>query len=87
MTGSYFLDDIDREVLAVLERGPLYGYLIMEALRLRLGVEFHLPTGGLFPVLRRLERLGYIRSAWVTVENRERRTYELTEVGHQARSL
>jgi PadR family transcriptional regulator len=86
MTGSYFLDDTDREVLAVLERGPMYGYLIMEALRLRLGQELRLPTGGLYPVLRRLERLGYVRSAWLTVEGRQRRTYELTDVGHKARS-
>ncbi|GII81012.1 hypothetical protein Sru01_59940 [Sphaerisporangium rufum] len=84
MPGTYFLDHHDREVLAVLERGPLYGYLIMEALRLRAGEELDLPTGGLYPILRRLERLGYVRSAWVALDGRHRRTYELTEMGRQA---
>ncbi|WP_214410589.1 PadR family transcriptional regulator [Sphaerisporangium fuscum] len=74
---------MDRQVLAVLERGPLYGYLIMEALRVRLGGDLDLPAGGLYPVLRRLERLGYVRSAWVPHEGRQRRTYELTEMGLQ----
>ncbi|WP_433254723.1 PadR family transcriptional regulator [Streptosporangium sp. CA-135522] len=85
MEAAYFLSPVDREVLAVLERGPLYGYLIIEALRSRGGGSFDLPLGGLYPILRRLERLGYVRSAWMTVDSRRRRTYALTGAGARER--
>src|SRR3546814_10237875 len=45
--------------LAVLEQGELHGYAIIEALRARSGGTLDLPTGTIYPALRRLERAGY----------------------------
>ena len=50
----------------------------MEALLERSGGELDLPTGTLYPALRRLERAGYLASEWSTVGGRKRRTYQLT---------
>lgn len=75
---------LDALLLAVLERGPLHGYAIIEALRARSGGALDLPTGTIYPALRRLERAGYVSSVWSTVNGRERRTYELTGAGHRA---
>ncbi|MFY1689853.1 PadR family transcriptional regulator [Plantactinospora sp. WMMB782] len=75
---------LDALLLAVLERGALHGYAIIEALRARSGGVLDLPTGTIYPALRRLERAGYVSSAWSTVNGRERRTYELTGAGHRA---
>jgi DNA-binding PadR family transcriptional regulator len=72
---------LDALLLAVLEQGALHGYAIIEALRARSGGTLDLPTGTIYPALRRLERAGYVASAWSTVNGRERRTYELTEAG------
>ncbi|KXK59608.1 PadR family transcriptional regulator [Micromonospora rosaria] len=75
---------LDALLLAVLEQGALHGYAIIEALRTRSGGSLDLPTGTIYPALRRLERAGYVESAWSTVGGRERRTYQLTEAGRQA---
>jgi DNA-binding PadR family transcriptional regulator len=72
---------LDALILAVLEPGPLHGYAIMEALQRRSGGVLDLPTGTLYPALRRLDRAGYVRSEWSTVGGRERRTYQLTGDG------
>lgn len=75
---------LDALLLAVLEGGSLHGYAIIEALKARSGGVLNLPTGTIYPALRRLERAGYVNSAWSTVNGRERRTYELTNAGHRA---
>jgi DNA-binding PadR family transcriptional regulator len=49
----------------------------------RSGGELDLPTGTLYPALRRLERAGYLSSEWSTVGGRKRRTYELTNSGRR----
>lgn len=67
--------------MSVVEHEPLHGYAIIEALRDRSGGQVSLPTGTVYPVLRRLERLGYLDSTWSTVSGRRRRTYRLTKTG------
>ena len=74
---------LDALLLAVLERGPLHGYAIMEALQVRSDGAIELPTGTIYPALRRLERAGYLRSEWATVFGRRRRTYQLTGAGRK----
>lgn len=72
---------LDALILAVLEGEPRHGYAIMEALQARSGGALDLPTGTLYPALRRLERAGYLHSEWSTIGGRERRTYQLTIAG------
>lgn len=74
---------LDALLLAVLERGPLHGYAIMEALQVRSDGAIELPTGTIYPALRRLERAGYLRSEWATVFGRRSRTYQLTGSGRK----
>lgn len=75
---------LDAVLLSVLESGPRHGYAVIEALQARSGGELDLPTGTVYPALRRLERAGYVHSSWSTVGGRERRTYELTPAGGRA---
>jgi DNA-binding PadR family transcriptional regulator len=75
---------LDALLLAVLEGGALHGYAIIEELRARSGGTLNLPTGTIYPALRRLERAGLVESDWSTVNGRERRTYRLTGAGHRA---
>jgi PadR family transcriptional regulator PadR len=75
---------VDRLVLAVLADGPRSGYAIVEALRARAGGPLDLPTGAVYPALRRLERSGRLSGTWRTVDGRRRRTYALTPSGRHA---
>jgi PadR family transcriptional regulator, regulatory protein PadR len=74
---------LDSMLLAALEAGPRHGYAIMEALRAGSGGQFDLPTGTVYPALRRLERGGLIHGTWAEVGGRRRRVYELTPAGRR----
>jgi DNA-binding PadR family transcriptional regulator len=74
---------LDALVMSVLEAGPLHGYAIIEALAERSAGALDLPTGTVYPALRRLERAGYLTSEWSTVSGRQRRTYRLTSAGRR----
>jgi PadR family transcriptional regulator len=75
---------LDGLILSVLEEGPRHGYAIIEALQARSGGRLDLPTGTVYPALRRLERAGLLSGTWSTVGGRERRTYTLTRAGRHA---
>jgi len=81
---------LDMLLLAALEDGPRHGYAVKEALREGSGGRFDLPTGTVYPALRRLEHAGYVRSEWEReqVASRDgrpqRRYYEITAAGARA---
>ncbi|MCW2881454.1 MAG: PadR family transcriptional regulator [Sphaerisporangium sp.] len=75
---------MDALLLSVLEHEPLHGYAIIEALQERSGGALSVPTGTVYPALRRLERVGHLTSEWATVGGRKRRTYRLTPSGRTA---
>jgi DNA-binding PadR family transcriptional regulator len=75
---------LDALLLAVLDGRKLHGYAIIEALQLRSDGALDLPTGTVYPALRRLERAGYLASEWDVVSGRKRRTYRLTRSGQRA---
>jgi len=74
---------LDSLILAVVEAGPLHGYAIIEALADRSGGELDLPTGTVYPALRRLEAAGYLDSRWSEDTGRRRRTYTLSRAGRR----
>ena len=74
---------LDAVLLAALEDGPRHGYAVIEALRHNTGGRLDLPTGTIYPALRRLEAAGLARGTWSETGGRRRRTYELTPAGRQ----
>jgi PadR family transcriptional regulator PadR len=75
---------LDGILLAALEPGPLHGYAIMEALRVRSAGHVDLPTGTVYPALHRLERAGLVGANWSAAGGRRRRVYQLTAAGRSA---
>ena len=75
---------LDSLILAVVEQEPLHGYAIIEALQARSGGELDLPTGTIYPALRRLEAAGHLDGAWSETGGRKRRTYTLSRSGRRA---
>lgn len=67
-------------VLACLQllRSADYGYALLESLQ-RHG--FHTDANTLYPLLRRLEKQGYLRSEWNTDEARPRKFYRTSSAG------
>jgi DNA-binding PadR family transcriptional regulator len=77
---------LDAMLLATLEGGPQHGYAVIEALRQSTGGRLDLPTGTIYPALRRLEQAGLIAGSWSVVGGRRRREYQLTPAGDRALS-
>ncbi len=69
-------------VLAILAEGDSYGYAILKRVRELSGGHLAWTDGMLYPVLHRLERLGYIEARWETADSgRRRKYYRLTSRG------
>ena len=69
------------EVAAAARR---HGYAVIEALRQSTDGRLDLPTGTIYPALRRLEQAGLITGSWSVVGGRRRREYRLTAAGTRA---
>jgi PadR family transcriptional regulator, regulatory protein PadR len=69
-------------VLAILAEGASYGYAIIKRVSDLSGGALQWTDGMLYPVLHRLERLGYIKGKWGTSETgRKRKYYHITPPG------
>ena len=76
---------LDTLLLALLERGPMYGYQVVKEVRARSDGALELKEGTLYPALHRLERQGFIEGFWqVRDDGADRRYYRLTARGMQA---
>jgi PadR family transcriptional regulator PadR len=72
-------------VLAILAKGESYGYAILKRVRELSGGELEWTDGMLYPLLHRLDRLGYVTTDWRTPpEGRRRRYYAITDDGRAA---
>jgi PadR family transcriptional regulator PadR len=72
-------------VLAILAQGESYGYAILKRVRELSDGELEWTDGMLYPLLHRLNRLGFVTPEWQTPpQGRRRRYYALTDDGHAA---
>jgi PadR family transcriptional regulator PadR len=69
-------------VLGILAGGESYGYAILRRINELSGGELDWTEGLLYPLLHRLERLGYVESSWQSVTGeRKRKYYRITDKG------
>jgi DNA-binding PadR family transcriptional regulator len=68
-------------VLAILAEGDSYGYAILKRVRELSGGRMEWTDGMLYPVLHRLERLGYVEAHWQVAESGRRRKYYAITAG------
>ena len=74
-------------VLAILDEGETYGYAILKRIDELSGGELEWTDGMLYPLLHRLDRLGYVEARWDSPEGgRRRRYYRITPAGRNALS-
>ncbi|MEW5800410.1 MAG: helix-turn-helix transcriptional regulator [Bacteroidota bacterium] len=71
-------------VLAILAEGDSYGYAIIKRVQELSGGQMEWTDGMLYPVLHRLERLGFIKARWEESESgRRRKYYRITSRGRE----
>lgn len=72
-------------VLGILEEGELHGYAILKRVSELSGGNMQWTDGMLYPLLHRLERLGYLQASWGRSETgRRRKQYAITRAGRDA---
>ncbi|MFF2622510.1 PadR family transcriptional regulator [Oerskovia jenensis] len=72
-------------VLGILADGESYGYAIVRRVNELSGGHMQWTDGMLYPLLHRLERLGFVEATWgVSDVGRRRKHYALTPAGHEA---
>ena len=71
-------------VLAILAEDDSYGYAILQRVRVLSGGRMEWTDGMLYPVLHRLERLGYVKARWDTADSGRRRKYYRITPGGRA---
>ena len=71
-------------VLAILAEEDSYGYAILKRVSELSGGHLQWTDGMLYPVLHRLERLGYVSARWGASETgRRRKYYRITRQGER----
>lgn len=70
-------------LLSLLARREMYGYEMIEALRLRSNRVFDLKAGTLYPLLHTLEAQGQVVSYDGAAQGRVRRYYRITPEGRR----
>ncbi len=75
---------LDLLILRTLVVGPMHGWGISQRIQQVSGDEILVNQGSLYPSLHRLQRRGWIRSAWgLSQNNRKARFYRLTAIGRR----
>lgn len=76
---------LDLLVLKALSLAPLHGWGISQRIQQLSRDALQIGQGSLYPALYRLERKGFVKSAWGTTENnREAKYYRLSAAGQRA---
>jgi transcriptional regulator len=76
---------LDLLIHKTLSLGTVHGWGISQRVQQISSGEFAMSQGSLYPALQRLEKSGFITSAWgVTDNNRQARYYRITPAGRRA---
>lgn len=71
-------------VLGILAEGESYGYAILKRVNDLSGGRIQWTDGMLYPLLHRLERLGYVSASWGASDSgRRRKHYTITAAGRE----
>ncbi|WP_167604973.1 PadR family transcriptional regulator [Maribellus sediminis] len=74
-------------ILSILKTGDTYGFEIMDKIKVLSQEKIIWKDGSLYPVLRKLEKAGLIKSYWKNEDNggrlRRRRYYKIVDKGNK----
>jgi DNA-binding PadR family transcriptional regulator len=67
--------------LIIINKQPAHGYEIMKEIKDKTKGFWKPTAGGVYPILRDLEKAEYIEGEWSTIKNRNVKVYKITETG------
>jgi DNA-binding PadR family transcriptional regulator len=67
--------------LIILNKQPAHGYEIMKEIKDKTRGFWKPTAGGVYPILRDLEKADYVKGEWSTQKNRKIKVYEITGTG------
>jgi transcriptional regulator len=75
---------LDMLILQTLQWGPMHGYGMVQAIRLKSSEVLQIETGSLYPALHRLERQRWVKSEWKITDSKQRaKVYKITALGKE----
>ena len=85
MNSKLFRGSLDTIILKLLsEHSKMYGYEITQKVKEQSNETFKITEGALYPALHKLEAKGWLESETISIGNRNRKYYSLTESGRGA---
>ena len=83
MNSDLLRGNLERILLSILERTPLYGFAIIQEAKTRTNGYFEFKEGSLYPALHRLEQDGLLSTALGELgrNGKPRKYYQLTPEG------
>jgi DNA-binding PadR family transcriptional regulator len=73
---------LELAALGLLLKKPLHGYLLKQQLEMFMSGCISVNYGAIYPLLKRLEKQGYIKTQELTDAGSNRKVYQITELGH-----
>ncbi len=67
--------------LMLLSKKPHHGYELMKEIKVKTHGFWKPTAGGIYPVLKDLQKSGYVQSEWDTKTKRRKKIYRITESG------
>ena len=67
--------------LILLSKKPRHGYELMKEINARTRGFWKPTAGGMYPILKDLQKSGYVQGEWDAKTRRRKRIYKITEVG------
>ncbi len=81
MSGRKTIDHTALLVLSLLSTGDMYGYQMITELERRSDDTFKMKEGTLYPVLKKMENAGYLKTYSEEIGGRTRKYYHISEKG------
>ena len=79
---QFYKGSLQPIVLKLLkDNGKMYGYEIIQTIKLLSNNQFEIKEGALYPILHKLEAENIIEVEAIKIEGRIRKYYKLTELG------
>ena len=67
--------------LIIINKQPAHGYEIMKEIKDKTKGFWKPTAGGVYPILRDLEKAEYITGEWFTIKNRDIKVFKITQTG------
>ena len=81
MSGKKAIEHTNLLILSLLSTGDMYGYQMITELERRSDSTFRMKEGTLYPILKKMENAGYLKTYNEEISGRTRKYYHISDKG------